>query len=157
MSNGTIERAKYLNAKESLQLALFDGKIRFIRAIYEPNGKPELFKIEDPTIHVGDYLNVMSTARLNVTTVRVVEEDIDTDIDGNEVAYLTVQKIDFKPYFEALEREQRANALIRAAELRKKREDMRAALFANHDELMKTITGETADDKGLPPPPPATV
>lgn len=146
-----IEKPKYVSAAESKKIGLFNDDVRFVRATYEPGKPPELFKTFDGTIQIDDLVTVLTETRHNMTIVRILEIDVDIDFENHELAHWIVSKVETGPYLTLMDRERHALSQIRSAELRKKREDLRAALFKNQNELMKTLDIAKIDET-LPAP-----
>jgi len=98
--------------------------IRCIKGLYEDGGRATLFKTVDSTIKVDDYVVVESSTRWGLTTVKVIEVDVEPDFDGTEKVRWALDKIDYTRYKEILKMEEDAVTLIRKGENRKKREEI---------------------------------
>lgn len=136
----------------SIAVFLINKNARAIRAIYEadvPNNKAKrsLFKTFDPSIAVDDLVIVPTDTRHNFTVVKVVETDIDLDFDTTENVQWIVGRVDLANHATRLQQEQAAIAAIKQAELKKKRDELSKALFADYSENLKALPiaqGDTA-------------
>ncbi|HEY8066576.1 MAG TPA: hypothetical protein VIF40_17905 [Methylosinus sp.] len=119
---------------------LINKNVRAIRAIYEADegGKKaprETFKTLDQDIVVGDFVIVESGTRHNMTLVKVVEVDVDVDFDSVLPMKWVVDVVDATGHAGVLAKEEQAIQAIKSAELRKKRDDLRAALILDQEAL----------------------
>lgn len=115
---------------------LINDRVRAIRASYEadtPTSKAstELFKTFDPSIKVGDLVNVVSNTRHNVTVCKVQAVDVEFDIETTQVVQWVIGKIDMAQHLSTLGMEEDALALIASAEKNRKREELRKSLLAD--------------------------
>ena len=123
---------------------------RLIRAAYEPStpdmasaapntqAKTYAFKTLDPTITAGDFVVVETGTRHGLTICKVTEVDLEPDFDDGislKWAFFTIPVAEIER-IKALELE--AIAVAKRAELRKKKEELREAIFRDSAE-MKTI------------------
>lgn len=137
----------------SLALLLINNAARAVRCTYEKDkhAKQDMFKTLDPEIQVDDLVVVTTSTRHGFTVVKVVEVDVDVDFDDTTEIKWISHRLDMAPFDHLLEQEKTAIAAIRSAEKRKKRDDLRQSLFADHAEEIKalpisTINGETAEE-----------
>jgi hypothetical protein len=123
---------------------------RAIMGEYEPGQRPTQFKTLDQDIAVGDYVVVQSDTRHEMTVVKVVEVDVEVDLDGSEKMKWVIDVIDTPKFAKVLEQEQEAISAVQSAELRRKKNDMRKALFDDQEEKLKALslthTAEVIDD-----------
>lgn len=123
----------------STAVFLINDNVRCISCTYEENGSKTLFKTLDDTIEVGDLVVVPSSTRHKMTIVKVVEVDIDVDLDSPTPMDWIVAPVESAGYKKVLEMESAAIETIKSAEKRKKRDDMRAAIFKDRDEMLKNL------------------
>lgn len=150
----------------STAIFLINPKVRAIKAIYEPDAdgktdhttkaKREIFKTFDPMVSVGDLLIVPSSTRLEVTTVKVVETDIEVDLETTADIKWVVGIIDMEPFKDVKRLEQQAIDKIKQAEANHRREELRQKLMANVDQgAMATLQIANMGDAGGAPKPQA--
>lgn len=139
----------------SMKIFLVNDDIRAIKAVYEAddNAKQEVFKTFDESIDVGDYLIVESETRHMMTVVKVVEVDVEVDIESPLKIKWVVEAIDTKNYNTLQREERKMISMIDSAQKNKKREELKAALFADQENLkalpiahMKTTSGDIEVD-----------
>lgn len=146
-----IKKPEYVSPRDSKKIFLINDDVRAMYGVYEPNGKKELFKTFDMDIRVGDICVVPTTTRYNVTTIKVVEADVEFDFENSETAHWIIHRVDPDHFKGLVKREQDALATIRQAELRKQRETLRNAIFENQADVLKTIDLAKVGS-GLPAP-----
>jgi hypothetical protein len=125
---------------------LINDQARAIMATYEPGAPAEMFKTLDDGISVGDLAVVQSTTRHMMTVVKVTAVDVDVNFDSTTPLKWIVSRID-APAFEAtLAAEGQAISAVQAAELRRKKEELRKTMFADHEESIArlSLTSRTA-------------
>lgn len=125
--------------KQSLIVFLINDHVRAVKGIYEEGGTAATFKTLDPDIRVGDFCVVQSTTRLNMTVFKVVEVDVDVDLESNVDVPWVVQRIDMDAFNGTLAQEQKAISAVQAAEKARKREELRKSLFANHEATINAL------------------
>lgn len=125
----------------STAVFLINKYVRAVLGTYEAedSAKRTLFKTLDETIKVGDFVIVPTDTRHKMTVVKIVETDVDVDFDSTATVHWVIGRIDQEPYQKMLADEQQAIQVIKSAELRKKRDDLRAAMFADHVETLKAL------------------
>lgn len=128
---------------------LINDQVRAVKATYEDGGASEEFKTLDQTLAVGDLAVVTSGTRHEMTVVKVTEVDYDIDLEGGRDVRWLVQKIDTAGFAKIKEQESEAVAAVHSAERRRKRDELRASLFADHQESLKAlpIAHESGDDE----------
>ena len=118
---------------------LINDSARAVKATYEDGHSPALFKTLDQTIAVDDLIVVETSTRHGMTVVKVTEVDIDVDFDSAADVKWVVHKIDASAYKSILEQEKEAIAAVHSAERRRKKEQLRDSLFADHQERLKAL------------------
>jgi len=113
---------------------LINSTTRAILATYEAedNAKRTLFKTLDPTIKVDDFVLVQTDTRHKMTVCKVMEVDVDFDLESNTPVSWVIGKVDRAHVDSLMQQEADAVKAIKAAELRKKRNDLKESLLANY-------------------------
>lgn len=136
-----------LSMHNSRKIFVANENVNGLLAIYdhEPADKPgsvkrTFFKTLDHTIKPGDYLVVPSDTRHNMTTVKVVEIDVECDLASLTPVNWVIGKIDRRAYEELVSREGEMLNVIRSAEKKKMREELKATVFADvPEDQIKTL------------------
>lgn len=125
----------------STAVFLINNHVRAIRATYDvvDGAKETTFKTLDETIAVNDYIIVPTDTRHKMTVCKVTEVDIDLDFDTTEQVDWMIGRVDTQAYDQTLKDEASAITAIKAAERRRKRDDLRANMFADHVETLKAL------------------
>lgn len=120
---------------------LINKNVRAVLATYEAEdaAKRTVFKTLDQTLKVGDFAIVPTDTRHKMTVVKIVETDVDVDFDNATPVAWIMGKIDRTEYDLTLAQEQEAIQVIKSAELRQKRDNLRKAMFADHVETLKAL------------------
>ena len=127
--------ANYTNA-----IFLINSECRAMKGIFEvdaapdkPTAKRELFKTFDKLIQVGDLVNVQTGTRHNVSVVKIVDADVPIDfLHATEDTRWIISKVDVSAHQAMIDMETDALAKIKAAELRKQRDDLRKTMMADY-------------------------
>lgn len=128
---------------------LINDQVRAVKAKYEDSGSAEMFKTFDATIMVGDLAVVQSNTRHMMTVVKVTDIDVDVNFDSTTPIPWVVQKID-GPSFEAIiAQEAQAISAVQAAELRRKKDELRATMFKDHEASIAALALTRHGDEGL--------
>lgn len=130
----------------STAIFLISDQARAIVATYETGEKAPrtVFKTLDARVKVDDYVVVPTDTRHSMTVCRVVEVDVEPDFDSaTEIKWIigTVETADFD---DLKRQEEEAVGKIKAAEKRKKREELRQALIADAEGDLKMLPIYTA-------------
>jgi hypothetical protein len=120
-------------------LFLINDDIRAVSGKYEEHGRAETFKTMDQTLKVGDLAVVQSGTRHGMTVVEITAVDLDLNYDGNEEVKWVVQKIDKPGFNKTLELEREAITAVQSAERRRKREELRKTMFADHEATINAL------------------
>jgi hypothetical protein len=123
----------------STAIFLINPKVRAILAIYEPDTESRkaprtMFKTFDQTISAGDFILVPTDTRHKMTVNKVVEVDVEPDLESGAHMHWVVSTIDRAMYEEVLGQEARAIDLMKAAEKTHAREELRKKMLAHVDE-----------------------
>lgn len=119
---------------------LINESARAMVGVYEDTGSPAEFKTLDPTIQVDDLVVVESGTRHGMTVVKITEADVDLDFEANKEVKWIVCRINTEAHNDLLRQEREAINAANSAERRRKREELRASMFADHQEQMKTLS-----------------
>lgn len=129
---------------------LINDTVRAVMATYEDTASAEMFKTFDTTVAVGDLAVVESGTRHKMTIVKVTAIDVDVNFDSTTPIKWIVQKVD-KPSFDVvIAQEGQAISAVQAAELRRKKEELRKTMFKDHESSIAALTlANHGDDKPL--------
>lgn len=141
----------------STKVFLVNEHVRAIVGVYEAevNGivpgtnKPAprtTYKTLDRTIRVGDLVIVPSGTRHGFTTMKVVETDVDVDFDSHVEMKWVAARFDPSDYDKILREEDELLSVIKSAERRKKKDELRKALIVDQ-EALKTLAISTAGEE----------
>ena len=119
---------------------LINDDVRAVKGIYEDGGSAEIFKTFDQSIDVDDLAVVESGTRHEMTVVKIVETDVELDFDTTKTIKWVVQRIDQDAHNEVLAQEQAAISAVQSAERKRKRDELRASMFAQHEDQLKTLS-----------------
>lgn len=118
---------------------LINDTARAIMATYEDNGTAEMFKTLDADIRVGDLVSVQSTTRHKVTICKVTEVEVDVNFDGTTPLKWIISRVDMAAFDQIIAGEAQAVSVVQAAELKRKKEELRKAMFANHEDSISAL------------------
>lgn len=130
----------------STAVFLINDSVRAVVATYEDGGKKNTFKTLDQTIKTDDICVVPSTTRHGMTTVKVVEVDVNIDFDSTETVPWIVQKVDKDGFENLTMMEKQAVDMIHSAEQRRKREELRKSILADQAESIKALPISSASE-----------
>lgn len=136
----------------STVIFLINDTVKAVAVEYEPKGNTTLLKTMDPSIKVGDFVVCQSSTRHEMTTAKVVEVDVDIDLESTVTVPWLISVIDVDGFNSLLAKEAEAVATIKAAQDRKKKAELRAALSADKDEQVLALDLNTVDGKVIEPP-----
>lgn len=154
----TPEHTETTSMNYSTSVMLINPAILAVKGKYEDTSKDTVFKTLDSTLKVGDMVVVESGTRWNYTTVKITEINASPDFDSTEIIKWVVQKIDVDSHDKLKEMEDKAIQVIKAGELRRRREDIKKNTldaFANGeiDKLdIAKLTGQTIAIEAVPTP-----
>lgn len=132
----------------STAVFLINDKVRAVYGTYEAgdNAGKTLFKTFDQALRVGDFATVPTNTRHNMTVVKITDVDVDFDIDTGAKIEWVIGKIDLLSYEQTLSQEGVAITMIQSAEKRKKREELRKAIFADQEGAIAALPIAHAGD-----------
>lgn len=109
----------------STAVMLINPSIRAVKGQYEEYGNAETFKTLDQDLKVGDFAVVESSTHWGMTTVKIIEVDVDVDFDSSKQMYWVVSPIPADAHGKIRSMEAKAIELIKKGELRKRREEIK--------------------------------
>lgn len=123
----------------STAIFLVDDSVHAVAGTYENDGKINIFKTRDKKIAVGDIVVVPSGTRHNFTTFKISEVDVPVDYDQSAKMDWIVCRVDMDEYKKTLDHEATVIQVVKSAEQRKRRDELKAAIFVDQNELAKLI------------------
>lgn len=125
----------------STAVFLINDDVRGIACTYEEGEKATrtIFKSMDRSICAGDFVIVPTDTRHKMTVVKVVETDVDVDLDSPVQMNWIIGKVARADYESLLAMEEDAIETIKSAEKRKKRDEMRAAIFKDREAMLNDL------------------
>jgi len=126
----------------STAVFLINDDVRAIACTYEADekAKREIFKTLDKSIAKDDFVVVPTDTRHKMTVVKVVEVDVDVDLDSSIPMQWIVGAVERHDYERILKMEDQAIETIKSAEKRKKRDEMRAAIFKDREGMLNGLS-----------------
>ena len=135
---------------DSTTVFLINDDVRAIKARYWKEGETpsrdlgrqvEIFKTFDDSIEVGDLVVVENgkTTRHGMSVVQVTEVDYDINFESDKDVKWVVTKIDNDAFQKLLEQERDAITTVKSAEKRRKRDELKASLYADQDAKIKAL------------------
>jgi hypothetical protein len=119
----------------STAVFVINSKIMAILATYEDGQKKTMFKTLDQSIAPGDLVVVPTDTRHKMTVVKVTDVRVNIDLDDPTPVAWVVNKVDKEGFDALLKQEVHAIEVIKSAEFKKRRDEMRDAITANAEEL----------------------
>lgn len=120
---------------------LINNNVRAIQATYEAGDSAvrTTFKTLDPSIKPDDLIIVPTDTRHKMTVCKVMEVDVELDLDTSTPVAWVIGKVNSAPYNLVLEQEQQAISAIKSAELRRKRAELSKAMFADNEDAIRAL------------------
>lgn len=122
---------------------LINDQVRAVRAVYEEetnkNQPVHTFKTLDEDVKVGDLVIVPSSTRHMFTVVKVIEVDVDVNFDASGAIEWIVSRIDQSNFALHKEQEAKAISVVQQAQLRRKKAELREAMFKDHEDKIATL------------------
>ena len=132
---------------------LINDKVRLIQVSYDGTPQPGdaakhyLFKTLEQSLAVDDFVVVETNTRHGLTVCKVVEVDLDVDFDDGQPLKWAFQRVDSAAIELIRAQEGEAMKAAARAELKRKRDQLREGIFAEHSEM---LTGLALTTKTLP-------
>ena len=130
----------------STAVFLINDQVRAIACTYEENGPTTIFKTLNPDIQVDDLVIVPTSTRHMMTVCKVTEVDIDIDYDSPTQMSWIVDTVDTSGFDLVLGQEAQAIEAVKSAEKRRRKDELRAAVFKDQEESMKSLAITSLDD-----------
>lgn len=125
---------------------LINDTVRAVEGLYEDGGKIEMFKTLDASVAVDDFCVVQSSTRHGMTVVKITAVDVDVNFDATAPIKWVVQRIN-APAFKAItDQEAEAISAVQAAELRRKKAELRATMFKDHEAAIDALALTKRDE-----------
>lgn len=126
---------------------LINDQVRLIKVSYDKDEAQPLsaikrdysFKTLDQTLAVDDYVVVETGTRHGLTVCKVTEVDLDVDFDDGIPLKWAYQRVDMALIEDIRAKEAEAIAAAKRAELKRKREQLREGIFAEHTEMLQGL------------------
>lgn len=121
---------------------LINKNVRCVKVSYEPDrmsAADVLYKTLDPDIKKDDLVVVPTCTRHLMTVCKVTEVNVDVDFDSPTPMQWIVQRVDREAYQVVLDQENQALDVIKSAEHRRKREELRDALLKDQVATIKAL------------------
>ena len=109
----------------STAVMLINPSIRAVRGQYEDRGTTEVFKTIDQSLKIGDLAVVETSTRWGMTVFKVTAVDVEVDFDSSTTIGWVVGRVDQAQHDNIKTMEQKAIEVIKAGELRKRREEIK--------------------------------
>jgi len=132
-----------MSMNESTAIFLISDEIRAVEATYESDDDacPKLFKTFDLGVAVGDYVVVPTDTRHHMTVCKITSVDLDIDVETTQEVKWIIGTVDPADYEDLKRQEQNAVTMIKHAQKRKRRQEMREALLdAQAEQELKGLT-----------------
>lgn len=121
-----------LHEKARMMLGIFEADASKDQA----TAKREPFKTLDPTIKAGDLVVVETGSRHHASVVKIVQADVPPNFTTTEQTRWIIQRVDVEQYVQLQSMEAQAIEAVKAAELKKERNELKKTMFADYgDEL----------------------
>lgn len=171
-ANGTTRQAHEEGNAMNYSKAVFliNKDVRAVLAIYDadppdntinaPKAKREMFKTMDPTLRVDELVVVPTDTRHLRTVVKITDVDVDVNFEASDqVKWIIGRAADEGHYQHLMAAEADAIQRIKSAEIRKKREDLKATMLKDIEatglELSTLSLALPAPDASVEPKPKA--
>ena len=127
---------------KSMAVFVLNDDVRGIMAVYEDEKTetPTFYKTFDQSIEVGDLIVVPANTRLGFTTNKVVEIDVDPDINRHSKVEWVAGSISLKNYDNYLAQEKQMIDQINKLEKQKAREAFKKDLEDTLGDDLKSVT-----------------
>lgn len=130
---------------------LISDDVRAVDVTYEPddNAPRTTYKTFDRNIRVDDYVVVPTNTRHKMTVCKVVAVDVDPDLESAAEMNWIIGVVDRADFEDITRQENEAVDKIKAAEKRRKREELRKSLLADmaDDEIKALPIAQSVESK----------
>lgn len=122
---------------------LINDQVRAVRAVYEETSNKTqqvyVFKTLDQTLAVDDLAVVESGTRHGFTIVKLIEVDVDLNFDDPAETKWVVAGVRMEDFSAIKKQEAAAISAVQQAELRRKKAELRATMFKDHEESIAQL------------------
>ncbi len=125
----------------SRAIFLISDDVRAVNVTYEAgdDAPRTMFKTFDPDISPNDFVVVPTNTRHKMTVCKVVEVDVEPDLESGSHLDWIIGVVDRVNFEDITRQENEAIDKIKAAEKRRKREELRKALLADAEDEIKAL------------------
>lgn len=125
----------------STAVFLINNDVRAVMCTYEAGDSAPrtMFKTFDPDLTEGDFVIVPTNTRHGMTVCKVVETDVDVDFDNPTQVEWIIGTIELANHEKIVAQENQAIDAVKSAEKRKRRDELREAIFKDQEETMKSL------------------
>ena len=125
----------------SRAIFLISDDVRAVNVTYEDedDAPRTMFKTLNQDIKVDDYVVVPTNTRHKMTVCKVVDVDVEPDLESSSELKWVVGVVDRANFEEITRQENDAIDKIKSAEKRRKREELRKALLADAEDEIKAL------------------
>ena len=130
----------------SRSIFLISDDVRAVNVTYEDEeaAPRTMFKTFNPEIKVDDYVVVPTDTRHRMTVCKVVDVDVEPDLESASDMKWIVGIVDRADFESIRQQEEEAITKIKGAEKRRKRAELREALLADAEDEIKSLPIYTA-------------
>ena len=137
---------------ESRNIFLISDDVYCVRCSYDKDSFDEgvdikEYKTFDDSLVPGDYVAIPTKTRHKMTVVRVEEVKAEPDLETSAAIDWIIGKVDTEMFNQNVAAERRANEQIKAAQRRKKREELREALAIDASAVKAFLPSHTASEQ----------
>ncbi|MDX2318315.1 MAG: hypothetical protein QNK44_07920 [Hyphomicrobiaceae bacterium] len=132
----------------SRAIFLISDEVRAVEVTYESHeGAPRtVFKTLDQDIKVDDFVVVPTDSRHNMTVCKVMAVDIEPDLESEKDMKWIIGVVNRSDFEDISSQEGDAITKIKAAERRRKSDELRKTMLAGAEEDLKALPIYTAKD-----------
>jgi len=125
----------------STAIFLVSDRVRAISVTYDfgENANRTIFKSMNRKISVDDYVVIPTDTRHGMTVCKVVDVDVEIDLDQSATIEWIVGVVDTIDFKDIQNQEAEAIAIIKSAEKRRKRDELRESLIADTGDALTTL------------------
>ena len=125
----------------SRAIFLISDEVRAVNVTYEDteNASRTMYKTLDQNLKVDDYVVVPTTTRHGMTVCKVVEVDVDPEIESPAKMGWILDTVDKRMGDDIKRQEEEAMEKIKSAEKRRKRAELRESLLADAEDEVKAL------------------
>lgn len=143
----------------SLLVFLINDSVRCVAATYEAedHAKRELFKTFDQDLKPGDFVIVPTDTRHKMTVCKIVEVDLEPDLESGVDMKWIISKVDRTPYEQIIAREASSIKKARDVEKTAQRRELRQKIFLHDSEMQNLALSDLSQSEPVSPAPSAPI